>query len=114
VKVYVDGAYKDGIGRFCYVVPELGVVATFVEPGITHNEAEYLAIIMALHDGKLQRDLEFYSDSQLVINQLNRRFHIKNDNLRTLAMRVWKLAEGRKVTFTWIPRNRNEAGKVLG
>lgn len=77
----------------------------------TNNEAEYKAIIMALKD--LKNITEILSDAQPVIRQLKHEYAIKADHLRPLALEVWKLAKG-NVKFTWIPRNENKAGKLLG
>lgn len=78
----------------------------------TNNEAEYLAILRALQNNL--DDVDIYSDSQLVVNQLNHKWSIKEDKLRTLAVAIWEVSRGRKVTFNWIPRKENLAGKVLG
>ena len=79
-------------------------------PARTNNEAEYLAILIALEH--FTNVTEILSDSQLVINQLNHMFHIKEDRLRNLAIKVWSLTKG-SVIFTWVPRKDNLAGKML-
>lgn len=108
MKVYVDANPKmagfvseDGDTDILYFAPEK-----------TNNEAEYTAVAWALT--KLKDVTEILSDSQLIVNQLNRKYHIKEDRLRFLARRVWDLAKGRNVKFTWVPRKENLAGKLLG
>lgn len=109
--IYTDASGKTG--KYCYVVEGTNKVRIFERKGITSNEAEYLAVMQALKEN-LEKDITIHSDSQLVVNQLNNKFAIKEDRLRDLAQEVWKLAEGRNITFNWIPREKNKAGKVLG
>ncbi|MBU5537280.1 MAG: reverse transcriptase-like protein [Candidatus Aenigmatarchaeota archaeon] len=111
--IYTDASGKTG--RYCYVVdePSNKKVRIFEKKGITNNEGEYLAIIAALKENT-EKNISIYSDSQLVVNQLNHEFAIKNDKLRDLAQEIWKLSEDRNIHFYWIPRNKNKAGKVLG
>ena len=83
----------------------------------TVNEAEYVAVIYALQKSS-DMSVEILSDSKLVVNQLNRKWHIKAETLRQLAEMVWEDVAarkkfGHKVTFTWIPRKENKAGKML-
>jgi len=56
------------------------------------------------------------SDSQLVVSQLKREWHIKDEKLRKLFDRVQKLIRDRglKVKLSWVPREKNPAGKYLG
>lgn len=79
----------------------------------THNEAEYLAVIKALKEFP---DVdEIFSDSQLVVNQLNGEWTIKEQRLFDLAEEVWNLVSyAQEVKFTWIPRKQNLAGRLLG
>ena len=60
--------------------------------GIQNNEAEYLAIITALNN-VINKDnqIVILSDSQLVVNQINHKYGINNENLRKLATQVWVL-----------------------
>jgi len=115
--VYVDGSSN---GRYCFLA------GTGVHPnaffrlnheirykkGITNNEAEYLAVLLALQS--LPGGMTIYSDSQLVVKQLNHEWNIKEERLRRLATKVWRLSRGRKIKFKWIPREENKAGKYLG
>jgi len=111
--IYTDGSGKTG--KYCYVAEGLSKkkVKIFQKPGITNNESEYFAIIAALKENP-DKDICMHSDSQLVVRQLNHEYAIKEDRLRALAQEVWKLAEGRNITFSWVPREKNKAGKVLG
>jgi ribonuclease HI len=84
--------------------------------GITNNEAEYLAIITALN-GVTDKDnhIIILSDSQLVVNQINHKYGINNQNLRRLASQVWVLEKKfDKFELHWVRRSENKAGKMLG
>lgn len=111
IVIHTDGSGKTG--NYAYVIPEKNTVKIFQKKGLTNNEAEYMAVIMALRENK-DNNIQMQSDSQLVVNQLNRDYKIKEDRLRKLAEQVWELCEGRNVVFIWIPREKNKAGKILG
>lgn len=110
MEIYVDGS---GFGKYGFVTDN--TVKIFHKENITNNQAEYLAIIVAL-DFVKEKNVTIFSDSQLIVNQLNHKFHIKDDKLRELALKVWNLIEskGLNVVFKWIPRTENKAGKLLG
>jgi len=109
MKVYVDGSGNDKYGFF---IEETNEAKVFTKENITNNQAEYLAVLEALKF--ITGDIEIYSDSKLVVNQLNHEWHIKEDDLRNLAVEIWKLIGNRKVSFIWILREQNKAGKLLG
>jgi len=79
----------------------------------THNEAEYFAALKAIE--MASEPLIVYSDSQLVVNQLNRQWKINYPHLRALAERIWELIREKNldVEFRWCPRKENYAGKFL-
>ena len=109
--IFTDGSGKTG--KYVYVIPEKKIVRLFQRKGMTNNEAEYSAVIMALKENK-DNNIRIQSDSQLIVNQLNKNYKIKEDRLRKLAEKVWELCEGRNVTFVWLPREKNKAGYILG
>ncbi len=113
MKIFTDGSGKTG--KYAYVIDEPGKkkVKIFQKGGVTNNEAEFLAVIQALKENPGE-DVDIFSDSELVVNQLKQEYAIKEDRLRKLAEEVWKLCEGREVSFTWVPREKNKARKVLG
>jgi len=115
ISVYVDGSggTKSGYG---YFVKETGESFYEKKPDITNNQAEYLAIISALKKFVESNDeITIYSDSKNTVFQLNHEYAINNEQLRFLAREAWSLiAKCSKITLTWIPRNENLAGKMLG
>ncbi|MEU1878572.1 bifunctional RNase H/acid phosphatase [Streptosporangium sp. NPDC020072] len=78
----------------------------------TNNVAEYRGLIAGLKalldlagDGA---SVEVRMDSKLVIEQMAGRWKIKNEGLRPLATEAASLARRLRVTWRWIPRERNK------
>lgn len=87
----------------------------------TNNVAEYTAVAKALEWVKknIKDDdivIDFSLDSQLVVEQLNGRYKMKNEGLKPLFWQIRDLIMelGGKVAFTHIPRTENtEADKLV-
>jgi len=110
--VYVDGSGK---GFYVFVAERKGEifkVGIFRKKGITNNQAEYLAILETLKNFP-RGDLIIYSDSLLIVNQLNGVYKIKNEKLKKLAREIRRRMKKRFVEIRWIPRSSNKAGKLL-
>jgi len=85
----------------------------------TNNQAEYTAVIVALEwviaNIKEETEIQFFLDSQLVVEQLNQRYKLKNEGLKPL---FWQIREliiklGGKVTFQHVPRAENRHADKL-
>ena len=115
ISVYVDGSGGPN-GGFGFFVKETGESFYEKKPEITNNQAEYLAIILALKKYVDTNDeITIYSDSKNTVNQLNHEFAINNEKLRDLARESWLIiAKFSKLSIVWIPRKENLAGKMLG
>ena len=115
ISVYVDGSGGSNSG-FGFFVKETGESFYEKKPEITNNQAEYLAIILALKKYVGTNDeITIYSDSKNTVNQLNHEFAINNEQLRDLARESWIIiAKFSKLSIVWIPRKENLAGKMLG
>jgi ribonuclease HI len=71
----------------------------------TNNEAEYKALIKGLELAAKYDEVSHFSDSELMVNQVNKGFKVKAANLRGLVEEVWELEGGfSKVTHTWVSR----------
>jgi len=89
----------------------------------TNNEAEYKAVIFALKkikslwgkDKAKKAEVQVFSDSQLIIRQLNRQYKVENENMQKFFLELWNLIiDFGSVTFTEIPREENkEADKMV-
>ena len=113
LKIYTDGAARGNPGPAAYaflfalgddvIHKGYGYIGT-----ATNNVAEYQAIINALktaekyHKGHLQ----IFSDSNLAIKQINKKWKINYPHLLKLCNEVYKLTESyEKVDFFHISRN---------
>jgi ribonuclease HI len=85
----------------------------------TNNVAEYTAVLEALKRIKEyehnSREIFFYLDSTLVVNQLNGLFKIKDQTLRSLAteIRILEQEVGGGVRYTVVPREQNQRADFL-
>lgn len=89
----------------------------------TNNVAEYTAVREALTClrnypiSKLSNNpiIQFYLDSNLVVQQLNGNFKIKDANLQKLAfdVRILEKECGGEVTYSYIPREENTRADYL-
>ncbi len=91
----------------------------------TNNTAEYRAVVEALQyvGGQLSvvskqkiEKIQFYLDSNLVVNQLNGLFKVKNGEIRNFIIRIRQLESevGGNVSYTYIPREKNwEADRIV-
>lgn len=98
VKVFTDGASRgnpghSGIGVTVYDENDF-IIKTYMEylGEATNNQAEYKALIKSLEvlkkileDNEADFDeIEFYSDSELIVNQVNFDFRVKEPDLALL------------------------------
>lgn len=89
----------------------------------TNNQAEYQALIFALKKTKSiigkkkskDSKVKCFSDSQLLVNQLNGEYKILDKGLQSLFIEVWNLKqEFKNISFNYIPREENkEADKLV-
>ena len=115
ISIYVDGSGGSNSG-YGFFVKETGESFYEKKDDITNNQAEYLAIISALKKYvDSEEEILIYSDSKNTVNQLNHEYAINNERLRDLAREAWLIiSKIPKLTISWIPRNENLAGKMLG
>lgn len=90
----------------------------------TNNQAEYTGVLKALEHlaNKLSLkkekegiEIKFFLDSELIVEQMNGRYKIKNEGLKPLfwSIRELILKLGGKVSFSHIPREQNSAADKL-
>ncbi|MBI4059074.1 ribonuclease HI family protein [Candidatus Microgenomates bacterium] len=85
----------------------------------TNNQAEYTAVLMAftflagLQNQPLK--INFFLDSELVVNQLTGRYKIKNKNLLAIIMEIRQKQKNisGKIFFQAIPRSKNKLADAL-
>ena len=109
MKIWVDGG-NSKTGEYC-IVTEEGNEIRHKEKRSTNNTLEYKAMLAGLelsNDGDI-----IYSDSKLVVCQLNGWWKINHDHLRELCQKCRDVLEYKNVTVRWIPRKHNRAGRFL-
>ena len=82
----------------------------------TNNEAEYTALHQGLIAASLKeiQDLECFIDSELVVNQLNGKYKMKNENLKKIYLKIKELQKSfNKISFTHVKRGKNKKADAL-
>ena len=92
----------------------------------TNNDAEYKALIEALINiknpsfakatvGKQISKIEFFSDSRLMVNQVNGLFKVKNGKIKEyiLKIRSLEMEINLPVSYSYIPREENTVADNL-
>lgn len=119
--IYTDGASSGnpGPGYAMYVIGKLEKRVKMEH--CTNNEAEYQAVVSALEELLANPDLHsdydqiiFKIDSNLVVQQLNGKFKIKNSRMQEYVTKINFLTAALKkpVVFQYIPREQNRADKL--
>jgi ribonuclease HI len=112
--IYTDGGSRGNPGPAAIGVvlcDDYGRVVTTFKERIgrsTNNQAEYRAIIKGLElvSHRLKEWINVFSDSELVVKQINGLYRVKNKDLKPLHDRVKSLQKGfRKVIFQHAPRS---------
>lgn len=94
------------------------VIATQAETiGVaTNNVAEYRGLIAGLqlaNEHAPEAEVEVRLDSKLIIEQMAGRWKIKHPDMRPLALEAQRTVGGRRVKWTWVPREQNKAADSL-
>jgi ribonuclease HI len=129
IRIWVDGGSSGNPGRSAIAVfyeldEETRYLSAFRIFDTTNNVAEYFAIYLFLKNFLYTSPefsyiygskLIFYSDSQLVVNQLNGLWEIKDKTLKTLAYKILEnlkeLKEKNIISsweIKWIPKEENK------
>lgn len=127
--IYVDGGARGnpgpaGVGfLFCNQKGEiLKSFSEYLGEKFTNNEAEYLAVILALQKFKQifgkklakNSEIEIRSDSELLVKQLKGEYKILDPKIQPLFLKVWNLKlDFKKVSFKLISREKNKIADKL-
>ena len=111
-EIYIDGSGWNGFeSRYAIAINnDVCIVKKFNEEK-SNNVMEYEALISAL-DICTQYSV-IYTDSQLVVNQVNGKWKIKQNHLYSLVQSAKSLLNDKKAKIIWIPREQNKAGYLL-
>lgn len=129
ITIYTDGGSRGNPGKaaigvvFCNEKGE--VIKKFGEylgDNLTNNEAEYQAVIFALKKFKALfgkviakvSEVEVRSDSELLVNQMNGKYKLENENIQKFFIEIWNLMiDFKGVKFKAIPRERNKEADAM-
>ena len=123
LKIYTDGGSKgnpgpSSIGGVGYLNGKK--IFEFKKSiGIaTNNDAEYRALIEGLEqviNFKNLKRIEFFSDSRLMVNQVNGFFKVKNGKIKEyiLKIRVLEQEIGLPISYHLVPREQNVEADLL-
>lgn len=127
IQVFTDGASRGNPGHAAagiYICNQDSLILYQLALYLgkkTNNEAEYLALRLALrllldkfNDQKI-RSVCFYLDSKLVVEQMNKKWKIKEKRLLNLATQCFNLIQDLPypVSFKHIPREKNKEADAL-
>ena len=112
--IYVDGGTRGS--RICLVdTSEHKTIIKTRGGDLTNNELEYLAVLYALDyiNNRHKKDnVTIYSDSKLIVNQINGDWRITTERLQPLYDKCIKRMTD-KIKIKWIGRDSNLAGIIL-
>jgi ribonuclease HI len=118
--VNIDGASRGNPG-----LSAIGIIITQNEKiliehseflGVrTNNQAEYEALRRALEIcNTLDKEITIFSDSDLLVNQRNTKYKIRNQNLKMISREISNLEKNfEKIQYRHIPREKNNKADRL-
>ena len=115
-RVHVDGSGWSGVScRYCVYFIDRGAINNPIVEILyeehTNNEMEYYALIRALKEVKEPH--EIFTDSQLVYGHVLLNWKVNSAHLIPLRDEARALLLQKGCVLTWIPREENEAGKII-
>ena len=81
----------------------------------TNNQAEYESLRRALEIcSKFGKEITIFSDSELLINQRNSKYKLRNQELKTISRDISVLEKNfEKILYRHIPREKNSKADKL-
>jgi ribonuclease HI len=121
-RIHIDGAARGNPGPAGVGILISGPDGQVVERihrsigEATNNVAEYRALLLALERARALGcgEIEVYSDSELLVRQLQGRYQVKHPVLRALHAKARdRIAGFRRFTITHVPRGQNVEADAL-
>ena len=126
LKIYTDGGSKGNPGPssigIVFYIDGKKVFSHHESIGIaTNNDAEYTALVRALElivkqykEEKINK-VEFYSDSRLMVNQVNGLFKVKHGKIKEYMLKIRGLEQevNTPISYHYIPREQNQEADLL-
>ncbi|HBH86716.1 MAG TPA: ribonuclease H [Syntrophaceae bacterium] len=122
INLYTDGACRGNPGQGgagAVLIDEEGNVFATRKTSLglcTNNIAEYKALILGLEEALKRkcRRLNIFLDSELLVNQINGQYKVKNENLKIMMRDVRKLLSYLdSFTVSHIDRSQNRLADKL-
>lgn len=120
MQIFTDGGSRGNPGKSaCAFIVYDGKKEIYSESkylGInTNNYAEYSGVILALKWAPSNSFIQLFSDSELMVKQLNGIYKIKNLELQKLAIQIKKIISDHnlKINFQNVPREQNKSADEL-
>jgi ribonuclease HI len=120
LQVNIDGASRGnpGLSAIGIIVKdkEITIIEHSEYIGIkTNNQSEYEALRRALEIcNEIDSELTILSDSELLINQRNLKYRIRNQELKIISREITNLEKNfEKILYKHIPRERNNFADKL-
>ncbi len=122
MNIYCDGSTVGRNGKLG-TVSEVGLGVYIAEtgerignrvPGISNNEGEFKALILAMQSAldRSYTDVRFHSDSRIIINRAKGKRpkgKFKNERMDRFQQKVIELSKQFiSIDFVWIPREENQ------
>lgn len=120
--LFIDGAARNnpgpaGIGIYLLIPGASSIKRGFFIGDRTNNQAEYMALIVGLlyvqKYGKSEMALKIYSDSQLLVRQINGEYRVKETSLKFLHQVAQSLLSPLHGTIQHIMREDNKIADAL-
>jgi ribonuclease HI len=122
ILLYVDGSCKGNPGEGgagVIIKNREGMILSQIKRylgAVTNNIAEYRALILGLQEAKKlgSVEVEIYVDSELMANQINGVYRVRDVKLKTLEEEVRELLQHfDRWTIRYIPREKNQEADRL-
>jgi ribonuclease HI len=123
LRIHTDGASRGnpGAAAFAYVIQRDGeepIEEAETLGDMTNNQAEYTALVRALehaHEIAPHSHVNVFSDSELMVRQMNGEYRVKNEELRGLYEQARKLCDRfpAGVTIRHVRRAANSRADAL-
>ncbi len=117
IKVYIDGAARGnpgpaGIGIHIQNIKD---IHDYIGE-TTNNVAEYTALLRGLEEILIlgYKEVHFYSDSELLVKQINGEYRVKNEKLKPLFINANLLIKRlKKFSISHVRREQNKEADKL-
>lgn len=124
-RIYTDGGSRGNPGESACAFVVTTDAADVHSEGLylgtgTNNEAEYAGVIASLRwvisqDLSSVEKIEWFTDSQLVMSQINKLWKIKEPRIQRMVTEIWAI-QGKlhkPFSISYVPREKNQEADLL-